>query len=87
MLHFRIVWIIAKMTVANNMGPQINPSANKSVLKGGVVLTVLYISVRKKLIIIFDDNAPKANQGSMERVNRLFGSKTAGASSHKIYQC
>ena len=76
-----------KMTATNNMGPQINPTANKLALKGGILLTVLYISVKIKLKIIFDDNAPKASQGSIEPVSELFGSKTAGASSHKTYQC
>jgi hypothetical protein len=54
------------MTKANNRGPHINPTANKFVLKGGVVRIVLFISVRIKLMSIFDANAPKANQASME---------------------
>ena len=41
----------------------------------------------KKLITTLDDSAPKANHGSVERVRRLFGNKTAGAKAHKIYQC
>ena len=69
------------------MGPQINPTTNKIMLKGGVVLTVLYISVKIKLMSIFEANPPKASQGSIDPVSELFGSKTAGTSSHKTYQC
>ena len=43
--------------------------------------------VSRKSIATLEDNAPKANHGNTERVNRLSGSKAAGAMIHKMYQC
>ena len=70
--------------VASMIGPQIITTGQTYFV---IVRDPFRIVFNKKSIATFEDRAPKANQGSSERVKRLPGNNAAGASTHKTYQC
>lgn len=75
------------MIMVNNLGPQISPTVKSKLWIGAGKTAISGIAARKKLISMFNDSAPKASQGSRERVSGLSGRRTARVASQTTYQC